>query len=144
MIKEIPPQQAWDLLKSNANATLLDVRSSVEYYYVGHPCGAIHIPYKEAPDWETDKNFAEKVLSGLINKGNKGNKANKAEIIVLQPVLIICRSGKRSMEAAEELNRHGFKEIYNILEGFEGDRDENNHRSTINGWRFHNLPWEQT
>jgi rhodanese-related sulfurtransferase len=138
MIKEIPPQRAWDLLQSNANATLLDVRSSVEYYYVGHPCGAIHIPYQEAPDWEIDENFAEKVLSALINKTREDEK------IVSQPVLVICRSGKRSMEAAEELNRYGFKEIYNIAEGFEGDRDKNNHRSTISGWRFHNLPWEQT
>ncbi len=138
MIKEISPQRAWELLQSNTDATLLDVRSSVEYHYVGHPYGAIHIPLKEAPDWETDEKFVEKVLSALKNK------AKEVEIIVLQPVLIICRSGKRSMEAADELNRHGFKEIYNIAEGFEGDKDENNHRSTINGWRFHNLPWEQT
>jgi len=138
MIKEISPQQAWELLQANADAILLDVRSTVEYYYVGHPSGSIHIPLKEAPDWANDENFVEKVLSALTNK------AKEVEIIVSQPVLIICRSGKRSMEAAEELNRHGFKEIYNIAEGFEGDRDENNHRSTINGWRFHNLPWEQT
>jgi rhodanese-related sulfurtransferase len=138
MIKEISPQQAWDLLQSNADATLLDVRSTVEYYYVGHPSMAIHIPLKEAPDWGIDENFVEKVRSALTNK------AKEVEKNVSQPVLIICRSGKRSMEAAEELNRHGFIEIYNIAEGFEGDRDENNHRSTINGWRFHNLPWEQT
>jgi len=58
-------------------------------------------------------------------------------------VLAICRSGKRSHVAAEHLREQGFREGYNVVEGFEGDLDTRRHRSTINGWRFHNLPWEQ-
>ncbi|OGT35300.1 MAG: sulfurtransferase [Gammaproteobacteria bacterium RBG_16_51_14] len=138
MIKDISAQQAWLMLQTRADAVLLDVRSTMEYYYVGHPAGALHIPLKEPPDWAMEQDFVEKVSSALVNKtGDMGN-------MLSAPVLIICRSGKRSMEAAAELSRQGFEEIYNIAEGFEGDKDEKNHRNTINGWRFHNLPWEQT
>ena len=59
------------------------------------------------------------------------------------PVVLICRSGKRSQEAGEVLIKDGFPEVYNILEGFEGELDDDHHRSTIGGWRFHDLPWEQ-
>ncbi|MDX1810982.1 MAG: rhodanese-like domain-containing protein, partial [Gammaproteobacteria bacterium] len=59
------------------------------------------------------------------------------------PILLICRSGKRSLEAGEHLIKEGFQEVYNIEGGFEGPLDEKHHRSTLNGWRFDNLPWEQ-
>jgi rhodanese-related sulfurtransferase len=59
------------------------------------------------------------------------------------PVILICRSGKRSNEAGEALIKDGFQNVYNVLEGFEGELDENHHRSTLGGWRFHDLPWEQ-
>ena len=59
------------------------------------------------------------------------------------PVLLICRSGKRSLEAGKALIDNGFADVYNIAEGFEGELDEAHHRSTTGGWRFHGLPWEQ-
>jgi rhodanese-related sulfurtransferase len=59
------------------------------------------------------------------------------------PVVLICRSGKRSLEAGNLLISKGFKEVYNVSEGFEGELDEQHHRSTNGGWRFHGLPWEQ-
>lgn len=138
MIKDISPQEAWDLLQSRPGATLLDVRSTMEYLYVGHPAGAVHVPLKEPPDWSPVPDFAEKVRSVLANKTQDSGNVDSL------PVLIICRSGKRSLDAAEELCRNGFSEIFNIAEGFEGEMDENNQRGAINGWRFHNLPWEQT
>lgn len=137
MIKEISTLQAWDLLQARKEAVLLDVRSTMEYHYVGHPVGAIHIPLKEPPEWSNSDDFAEKVCSALTAK------AGGSDAVLSVPVLIICRSGKRSMEAAEELDRHGFRDLYNITEGFEGDKDDENHRNTVNGWRFHKLPWEQ-
>ena len=57
---------------------------------------------------------------------------------------MLCRSGARSATAGEMLVNNGYTNVYNVLEGFEGDKDENGHRSTINGWRFHGLPWEQS
>ena len=137
MIKNISAQQAWTLLQSRADAILLDVRSTMEYHYVGHPIGSLHIPLKEPPDWTIDKEFVEKVVATLADN------SQDLDNIVSTPVLTICRSGKRSMEAVAELERYGFMDIYNIADGFEGDKDEKNHRSTINGWRFSNFPWEQ-
>ena len=98
----------------------------------------MNIPWQEAPDWEVDPDFVNKVRDALSAKSEPDSE------IEALPILTICRSGKRSQVAAEELGRNGFKTLYNVEEGFEGDRDGKNHRSKINGWRFHNLPWEQS
>jgi rhodanese-related sulfurtransferase len=58
-------------------------------------------------------------------------------------VILICRSGKRSLEAGKVLMASGLKNVFHIDEGFEGDLDEHHHRSTRGGWRFRELPWEQ-
>jgi rhodanese-related sulfurtransferase len=60
-----------------------------------------------------------------------------------RPVLLICRSGQRSLEAAHALDQHGFGDVINVVHGFEGDLDPDFHRSTLNGWRYEGLPWEQ-
>lgn len=135
-IQDISPNEAWELLQKQPQAVLLDVRSTMEYEYVGHPIGAAHIPWKEPPDWENDPQFVAKVKAAL-----SGRAEGEPESL---PVLTICRSGKRSLAAAEALARQGFREVYNIAEGFEGDLNEKGHRNSLNGWRFHNLPWEQT
>lgn len=135
-IPDVSPAEAWQMLKQS-RAVLLDVRTTMEYQYVGHPVGAVHVPWKEAPDWQTDPQFVAKVKQALTG-------CNDEEPVEDLPVLTICRSGKRSLAAAEALAQQGFSEVYNIAEGFEGDLDENNHRNTKNGWRFHDLPWEQT
>ena len=137
-IQEITPAEAWEILQSNEEATLFDVRTSMEFEYVGHPVNAINVPWKEAPDWSVNNDFVNQVQQALADKNGK------SEGIELMPVLTICRSGKRSMAAAEELARHGFTQLYNVEQGFEGDRDGAKHRSTINGWRVANLPWEQS
>jgi len=137
-VKGISPQEAWEILQSSQDATLFDVRTTIEYEYVGHPPGACHIPWQEAPGWERNSEFVDRVRAALIDRHGS------EEGIESLPVLTLCRSGKRSFAAGEELMRHGFTNVYNIEQGFEGDRDGNKHRSTINGWRFHNLPWEQS
>ena len=132
MVAEINPKQAWNILREKPTAILLDVRSKVEFDYVGHPVDAVHVPIQEAPDWQTDPDFVQKVIERL------GESSRDITI------LTICRSGKRSMLAAQLLEAQGYTHTANIAEGFEGDLDENRHRGNVNGWRFHGLPWKQT
>ena len=130
------PEQAWEILRDKPEAVLLDVRTRMEYEYVGHPPGAVHVPWQEIPDWKVRPEFVSEVREALRATGS----AAPEQI----PVLAMCRSGKRSLAAAEELARQGFREVYNIVEGFEGDRDPDGHRSSVNGWRYRGLPWEQS
>ena len=109
----------------------------MEYEYVGHPINAIHIPIKESPDWEIRTDFINNVRSELEKKFPDIQNLSEVHIILL------CRSGKRSGQAAVMLESEGYKNIINIIDGFEGDKDANDHRSVINGWRFNKLPWEQ-
>lgn len=138
MIKEIRPKEAYEILQQRKNAVLIDVRSSMEYEFVGHPLNALHISVKEWPDWATEPDFVKKVRSALQQR-----LAANEEMLDI-PLLMLCRSGKRSELGAEMLINDGFANVYNILDGFEGDKDENGHRNRVNGWRFHGLPWEQS
>ena len=137
MIKEINSTEAYSILQKSENAVLIDVRSTMEYEYVGHPVNAIHVPIKEPPDWEIRVDFINDVKSELAKKFT--NIQNLSEI----HILLLCRSGKRSEQAALLLDSEGYKNTINIVDGFEGNKDINGHRSVINGWRFHDLPWEQ-
>ncbi len=130
MIENLTPQQSWDLMQANPDAVLIDVRTKIEHGFVGHPLNAVHVPWKEAPDWQLNTDFVEQVRQVV------------SEVTV--PVLLLCRSGKRSLEAAEVLQEAGFKHLVNILDGFEGGLDEKKHRGNQGGWRFSQLPWEQS
>jgi rhodanese-related sulfurtransferase len=138
MIKEIRPIEAYKILEQQKNAVLIDVRSTMEYEYVGHPLMAIHIPLKEPPDWDTQQDFVVNARLALEQHLPENSAINEI------PVLMLCRSGKRSELGGEMLIKDGFTNVYNVLEGFEGDKDDNGHRNTINGWRYHGLPWEQS
>jgi rhodanese-related sulfurtransferase len=131
----IKPEQAWQLLQDDSRAVLIDVRSSMEFLFVGHPKGAINIPWIDEPDWDINPNFVNQIQATL----KKTDESN----ISSRPVLLICRSGIRSLEAGETLFQAGFTLVYNIIGGFEGPRDAENHRSTLGGWRYQDLPWEQ-
>ncbi|MBI1731350.1 MAG: rhodanese-like domain-containing protein [Gammaproteobacteria bacterium] len=137
MITGVDPKQAWEILRRQPEAVLLDVRSRVEFDYVGHPVGAVHVPWQEFPDWREDPEFVAKVRNRL-GAARPGFEPEEL------PVLAMCRSGRRSGAAGQALERAGFRRVFNIVEGFEGDRDVHRHRGTVNGWRFHGLPWEQT
>ncbi len=135
-VANIDPQQAFDLLEARGDAVLIDVRSKVEFDYVGHPVAAVHIPWAEFPDWTPDPAvFVTQVRAALTAMGTP---------VETRPILAICRSGIRSMAAAQILEQAGFTELYNVDEGFEGNKDADNHRGNINGWRQRGLPWEQT
>ena len=136
-IKTLSPGDAWQLMQDDPRVVIIDVRSDMEFLFVGHPKGAIHIPWIDYPDWKLNENFiteVRKLVLGGICHGSPNSGA---------PVLLICRSGKRSLEAGNLLIKEGFCDVYNVEEGFEGELDENHHRSTLAGWRFHGLPWEQ-
>ncbi len=137
-IKGISSQKAWEILESDPQAVLLDVRTNMEYEYVGHPLNALNIPWMNAPDWKVDTGFVDKVRQTLQKKSGASDESLESVAI-----LAICRSGKRSLAAAAELARWGFSNLYNIEDGFEGDLD-NKRRSTVNGWKFSGLPWEQS
>ena len=131
-VKTLSPPEAWQLIQDQPNALLVDVRSQMEFLFVGHPTGAIHIPWIDEPDWTVNPHFVTQVRQAILGG------ATGAAII-----LLICRSGVRSLEAGQTLVDAGLKQIYNVAEGFEGALDENHQRSSRGGWRFHGLPWEQ-
>jgi len=137
-VKTLTPKQAWQMSQDNPRAVLIDVRSNMEFLFIGHPAGAINIPWIDEPDWKINPHFAAEVrkvlLGGVSCHGGDWDCA---------PVLLICRSGKRSLEAGELLLREGLSEVYNVEAGFEGELDDHHHRSTLGGWRYDGLPWEQ-
>ncbi len=124
--------ETWVFLKENPEAKLIDIRSSMEFLFIGHPTDSIHIAWMEDPDWEINPNFIKEI--NQIQKASTNNNC---------PIVMICRSGNRSEKAGIQLLEAGLTNIYHVSDGFEGDRDDNNHRGTLNGWRFHELPWEQ-
>ena len=130
-MKHLKPTEAHDYLKHTPNALFVDCRSEMEYLFVGHPTGALHVAWNDGPDWEVNPHFV-----GQVKKLAGANHAHR-------PVVLICRSGNRSLDAGEALEKAGFTDVYNVLHGFEGDLDERHRRNTSNGWRFDDLPWEQ-
>ncbi|MBF0620517.1 MAG: rhodanese-like domain-containing protein [Magnetococcales bacterium] len=127
-MKQLTPQQAHAFLEENKEAAFIDIRMELEHFFVGHPPRVENISWQDYPDFEINEDFLKEI----------SNVAKKDK-----PIVLICRSGHRSIDAGNFLLENGFTLVYNVLEGFEGDRDEHHHRSSINGWRFHGLPWVQ-
>ncbi len=136
-VTHLSAQKAWDLIQKEPKVVFIDVRSDMEYLFIGHPSGSVNIPWIEEPNWEVNPHFVRDVrklvLGGVIDSPEHHSV----------PILLICRSGNRSDEAGKLLVENGFKRVYNIVQGFEGELDDNHQRGTIAGWRFDNLPWEQ-
>ncbi len=136
-LHELSPGAAWELIQNDHRAVLVDIRSSMEFLFVGHPVGAVHVPWIDEPDWEVNPGFVAEIrklmLGGAVCDAEEG----------CAPVILICRSGKRSKEAGKHLVEAGMSHVYHINEGFEGELDDHHQRSTVGGWRFHGLPWEQ-
>lgn len=130
-------KQAWQMMHDDPRTVLVDIRSTMEYLFVGHPASAVHVAWIDEPDWTVNPHFETEIrkllLGGVVCDDEQG----------CAPVVLICRSGKRSLEAGRVLVGSGMKNVYHVDEGFEGDLDEHHHRSAVNGWRFQGLPWEQ-
>lgn len=136
-VKAFSPLQAYEFIEKHQRAVLIDVRSSMEFLFVGHPVGSIHVPWIDEPDWIVNPDFVTEVRKVML--GGIGVDEHDSDA----PVVLICRSGKRSLEAGKLLLNNGFEDVYNVGEGFEGELNESHHRSALGGWRFHGLPWEQ-
>lgn len=123
------PMEAYRILQESAQAQLVDVRSHAEFDWVGRIPGAIEIELRAYPGMQPNPDF----LDQLVKQVDKTS-----------PVLFICRSGSRSNQAAIMATQTGFTDCYNILEGFEGDKDEQGHRGKDSGWKAAELPWVQS
>jgi len=123
---DVPPNLAYDWWQ-RGDAVLVDVRSDAEREWVGFVPGAVPLAWKQWPGMALNTSFDE----GLKAAVPPGKKA-----------LLFCRSGVRSIAAAKRATELGI-EAYNVLEGFEGDPDENAQRGKRGGWRFRGLPWRQ-
>lgn len=132
---DLAPQQAWDLLASNPDAVLVDVRTGAEWQWVGAPDlsglgrRAVGIEWVTSAG-EPNQRFVEQL--------------GEAGVEPEAPVLFLCRSGGRSAAAAQVATAAGYRAAYNVAEGFEGDPDANGHRGTVNGWKVAGLAWRQS
>ena len=121
------PSEAHALMQ--AGAKLIDVRTDAELHYVGSVPGSEAIEWNTYPEGQRNPAFLEQLAEA----------ARKDE-----PVMFLCRSGVRSHHAAIAATQAGWTEAYNVLEGFEGDKDANGHRNASGGWKFARLPWVQS
>ena len=133
----LTPKQAWAMFNDDNRAVLVDIRSSMEYLFVGHPKASVHVAWIDEPDWVVNPEFATEIRKLMLG----GASCEPGDSCA--PIILICRSGKRSKEAGHKLIEAGLSSVYHVSEGFEGELDENHQRSTVGGWRFHGLPWEQ-
>jgi rhodanese-related sulfurtransferase len=120
------PGEAHALMQ--AGARLVDVRTQAELYWVGRVPGGLPVEWNNYPERQRNPHFVEQ-LAELVDRD--------------EPVMFLCRSGHRSHDAAILATQAGFLECYNVLEGFEGDKDPQQHRNSVNGWRVAGLPWIQ-
>ena len=123
---DIPPAVAWQWVQAG-NAVLVDVRTDAERAWVGQVPGAKVVAWKQWPQMLMNPDF-DTQLQAVKPAGSK--------------VLLLCRSGVRSVAAAQRATELGLQ-AYSILEGFEGDLDANGQRGKLNGWRYRGLPWQQ-
>lgn len=124
---EIAPADAWALATAG-DAVIVDVRSAEELKFVGRIPGAQHVPWATGLSLERNPSFVEQL---------------RERVGPQQVVMFMCRSARRSASAAAAATAAGWRDAYNILEGFEGDIDARRQRGRLNGWRLHGLPWEQ-
>ncbi len=120
------PAEAHALMQ--AGAKLVDVRTEPELLYVGKVPGSIALQWQTYPGSRPNPEFLDQLA----------DVTEKHDVL-----MFLCRSGARSHSAAEAATRAGWRECYNVLEGFEGDKDAEQHRNSVGGWRKAGLPWIQ-
>lgn len=124
----LTPPEAHELLQLAPNARLIDVRTHAEWDWVGRVPDAIEIEWLSYPDMHPNPHFIQTLKHSLPSD---------------TLLLFMCRSGARSSAAAKAATEAGFPECYNVLEGFEGDKDASGQRNHSGGWRAAGLPWHQ-
>jgi rhodanese-related sulfurtransferase len=116
----VTPEEAWYLF-AHGEALLIDVRTAEELKTVGYVPDSQHVAWATGATMERNPRFVRELES----------KTGRLDVI-----LFLCRSGRRSVAAAEAVSRLGFKNVFNVTEGFEGEQGQEN------GWRAHGLPWK--
>lgn len=131
---DITPQESWKLLSEDRNAVLVDVRTEAEWNWVGVPDLSGLGRDVVFVQWNTsggrNANFVDDLIAAGVTPGER-------------PVIFLCRSGNRSIPAAEAATAAGIGPSFNMLEGFEGQLDADGHRG-VTGWRAEGLPWKQS
>jgi len=124
----LTPAEAHELLQLTPAARLIDVRTKAELDWVGRVPGAVEIEWQDYPGKQLNVHFLQTL---------------KHSVVTESLLLFLCRSGQRSSAAAKAATEAGFPDCYNILEGFEGNKDANGQRNRSGGWRHAGLPWNQ-
>ncbi|HSO47180.1 MAG TPA: rhodanese-like domain-containing protein [Rhizobiaceae bacterium] len=136
---DVSCQQGWETLSEHPKAQLVDVRTSAEWNFVGLPDLSaigrepILIEWQRYRDMAVNQNFAAALSTELGSRG--------ADLDT--PLFFLCRSGARSQSAAIAMTAAGYTSAFNVAGGFEGARDGEGHRGTVEGWKYDGLPWVQ-
>lgn len=127
----LTPQEAFEILKTNPKALLIDVRTQAERELVGRVPGALAVEWAFYPGMVANEHFPQQLVAQLDAQNCDTNSV----------LIFLCRTGGRSNNAATVAARLGFKQVYNMLEGFEGEANSQQQRTFINGWKHAGLPW---
>src|SRR5437868_8468141 len=125
----LTPQEAHEILGAVHSARLVDVRTHAEWNWVGKIPGSVQIEWNTYPTGKPNPHFITEL---------------KQHVAPDSLTMFICRSGGRSHSAAAAATEVGYRTSYNVLEGFQGDKDSSGHRDSIGGWRKAGLPWVQS
>ncbi len=135
MVENVPPAAVWQALNDDAEAHLVDVRTEPEWAFVGLPelnrtgKKPVLIPWQVYPSMQVNGAFVDQLKQAGFTPEHK--------------IYFLCRSGARSLAAAEAAVAAGFPHAFNIADGFEGPPDAQGHRGTVAGWKASELPWRQ-
>lgn len=135
MVEDVAPAQVWERLRREPSARLVDVRTTAEWAYVGLPDLSevgqkpVLIGWQIYPAMEVNEQFLPQMRAAGLTPAHH--------------IHFLCRSGVRSLAAAEAAIAAGFPHAYNIEGGFEGPPDAQGHRGTVAGWKVAGLPWRQ-
>jgi rhodanese-related sulfurtransferase len=122
------PEEAFYVSQNVSHALIVDVRTQAEWNFVGGVPSSIKIEWQMYPSGHLNQDFLQHL---------------QTEVPQDSWVMFLCRSGARSHAAANLAAQNGYTKAVNILEGFEGDKDNNGHRGNLGGWKFKGLPWYQ-
>lgn len=125
----LTPGEAHEVWQLAPAAKLVDVRTRAEWDWVGRVPGAVEIEWLSYPGNQPNPHFLAQL---------------QREVDPESLVMFMCRSGVRSDKAARAATEAGYSDCYNVLEGFEGDKDARGQRNRVGGWRHAGLPWQQS
>jgi rhodanese-related sulfurtransferase len=135
MVENVPPVQVWEALRTDPKAQLVDVRTDAEWNFVGLPDlssvgkQVVPVQWQVYPSMQHNTAFADQLKEAGFSRDHH--------------IYFICRSGQRSLAAAQAAQAAGFPHSYNVADGFEGAVDAHGHRGEASGWKAKGLPWRQ-